>query len=84
MYPPFSQEDAVQFLEEANELRVAFSVLKSAVEEVLPKLREVKKAIHACWLEAETADEATFWGELEEDLDQIINKLEETLKEVGE
>ena len=81
MYPPFSHEDVVQFLEEAIELREAYEKLRETIREVLPKLEDVKKAIHACWLEAETADEMTFWGELEEDLENIINNLKNVLKE---
>jgi len=84
MYPPFSHEDAVQFLEEANELREAFSILKSAVEEVLPKLRNINRQIHYCWLEAEDSYDAEFFGNLEEELGEVIEKLEKTLKEVGE
>jgi len=78
---PFTPEDAQMFLDEANELREAYEKLRETIREVLPKLEDVKKAIHACWLEAETADETTFWGELEEDLENVIEKLKNVLKE---
>ena len=80
---PFTHEDAQMFLDEANELRVAYEKLRDVIREVLPKLEEVKKAIHSCWLEAESADETTYWGELEEDLENVIDKLKSVLKETG-
>ena len=78
---PFTPEDAQYYLQESNELREAYEKLRDVIREVLPKLEDVKKAIHACWLEAETADEMTFWGELEEDLENIINNLKNVLRE---
>ena len=50
------------------------------MSDVVERLEEVKKAIHGCWLEAETAEDCEFFGTLEEELEQIIRELKKILR----
>lgn len=77
----FSSEDAEYYLQEFNSVEEAYSKLRDVIENVLPRLQEIARQIHYCWLEAENADDVEFYGNLEEEISDIIKRLKEALEE---
>jgi len=54
--------------------------VRERLRKVREKLEEIKQQIHCCWLEAEDSFDAEFFGNLEDEVDEVIKLLDEVVE----